>query len=210
MVLISTISAIPKKSMSYVEAYRRQLQSWLFDPINILVQKSRENDNNNDLKIAVLSLALMYFEPHGQYLTGTIDGKRQSQKLFVTGFQRFVESNNDQFDEKALNQEFFQNLYSWTRCGLMHSLTLSENIFIDTYGIGGKIISKLPISTMHGQKWLIDPVLLFAEMQNYSNRYLESIENNSDNNISTNFNKVFQARVVDKGTAIKKMLNSKK
>ena len=186
-------------NLEHPEVYQKQLAAWIFSP----AQKLSSKKDGTDSGIALLSLLLMVFEPHGQYLTGE-ESNGQSKIKFREGFRSFT--NSSQARKKIqthISDETIDELYKWARCGLMHSLTMDTRLLIDTRRTG-QILSKHPSWDF----WLIDPWEMLPSLQDYIGSYVARLKQQPSSVSRQKFNKTFERLVIEPGKRFAKLLES--
>lgn len=170
------------KRVSPIEAYRTQVTDWIINPAKMLAETS---PRNTDHGMAILALELMFFEPHGQYLTGK-DSKGNSGETFrgaFDKFQKFICTNHQQ-------AEFIEpeSVWTWARNRLFHSTRLSNPLLVNAVGIGRNAIQKNPDFE---DGWLIDPWRLIDLIEEYLENYISIITQNKNEDLSKNFHVTF-------------------
>jgi hypothetical protein len=172
------------KEKSPKEIYKIQVLDWIIEPSK---QLSKLYPDETDHGMALLAIQLMFFEPHGQFLTGE-DSLQQSKKLFVIAFNKFVifmESRNKVESHDNLNiSELF---YKFARCGLFHSSIMGTEMLVSAIRIQEKVFYKNPI--IGG--WLVDPWLMLNELEKYLDDYLVKLADDGNSNMLENFNKTY-------------------
>lgn len=165
-----------------IEAYKIQVSDWIIGPARVLAsQKPRNTDHG----MAILALELMFFEPHGEFLDGSLTG---SKKRFCAAFDRFRSHLNGlhrlNSDVAMLDSE---KVYKWARCGLFHSSLLATDLLVDAVGFSGRPLAKNPI--LPG--WLVDPWLLLQCLEDYLKAYVEEVQQDKAGALATQFNNTF-------------------
>jgi hypothetical protein len=181
------------------KAYQKQTKGWLIEPAEILAS----NRDNSDLGIALLSLELMFFEPHGYYLNGSAARKPNkptewaSGASFRKGFGSFVSYLRTTEEISAdITEREIDGFYKWARCGLMHAMTMSNEILVDALEVGGKTISK----ALGGQIILVDPWLLLPRLSDYIDNYVNLLESSDKNSAArVNFDYTFSELIIKPG-----------
>lgn len=171
--------------LSPIDVYYAQVREWLLNPGTILSEPF-----NSDHGMALLSIELLFFEPHAQYLKGQ-QSSQKSRIFFQEAFDRFL----DYLEAEQLILEHERpdpsSLYKWLRCGLFHSSTVSNEILVDAAFLSKHSISKNRI--VGG--WLINPWLLLNQIDRYMQRYVREVKNNPESELSKNFLKTFDRLV---------------
>lgn len=188
--------------ISYPQAYLRQNRGWITAAADILAQDRA----HFDMGIALLSIQLMFFEPHGYYLGGEGMKNRNSRtgqlewaskKSFKLGFGRFVDylRSADMIDS-SITAEELDSIYKWARCGSMHALTMSSELVINSYNSDGYVLSK----KRHNKMLLIDPWKMLLHLKPYLAAYVETVEGTDPiSPMRTNFNYTFDELIIRPG-----------
>lgn len=179
-----SFSDISSGKVSAPEAYRIFVESWLLKPAR---KVSETYPAETDYGMALLAILLMFFEPHGQFLTGGLTD-RASQRMFVKGFSRFksfllkrgsIDSDAYDLDSKMI--------YKWARCGLFHTGILSDELLVYCLPENAKCLGRRRGTAT----WLIDPWKMTGELEEYLNEYVEELSNNSTSQLHVNFRSTF-------------------
>lgn len=173
-----------------------QVREWIFRPARTLADLRSLNPRDTDHGIALLSLLLLFFEPHGQYVTGQ-DSSGHSREVFGEGFLRFR-----QWLEKRpaapqnLDQLHPDTVYKFARCGLLHSAQVKGEFLVDAVDFCSFPIER---NRWFGTGWLINPWLLLPEMEKYFDEYAAALSKPShkkDKVLCANFAATY-SRLVD-------------
>ena len=159
------------------EVLNGELQEWLFRPARILAESSAGNFSAMGTGMALLVLELMFFEHHGQYLTGknsdakaSVDTKISSSRAFCIGFAAFrdylVECRGQCADLLDVDPK---HLYKLARCGLFHSFSLRWEFLVDARQQSASF-ERNPMPAVGG--WLINPWQLLDDLQSYASEYV--------------------------------------
>lgn len=163
--------------------YKIQVSDWIIKPSKYL---SALYPDETDHGMALLAIQLMFFEAHGQFLTGQ-DSFNRSREIFSFAFGEFVsfmKSRGKIDSPKEVNvPELF---YKFARCGLFHSSIMGAEMLVATIRIKEKVFYKNP----HIDGWLVDPWLMISELEEYLDYYLAKLSN--DKILLGNFNKTYQ------------------
>lgn len=174
--------------ISWPQVYRNQVRSWLFEPAYKLT-------SNRDHWMSLLTLLLVFFEPHGQYLGGN-SSKNRSMATFKTGFKPFLSFlQNRQLVHPDFTAENIEKLYVWARCGLMHSMTMEADILVDAFGLSDHIIGRFA----NQRFWLVQPVEMLVELEEYFENYIRDLEAPGNEDKLVPFNKTFDRLVLTPG-----------
>ena len=176
--------------ISRFEVYAEQVRAWIFRPAKELAGLRDDTDKG----MAVLALLLMFFEPHGQYLSGK-DSQSQSGVTFVKAFDRFVRflPEGKMMDSEGI-KELSDVFWKFARCGLFHSLTLSDKLMIDALGMQKVSLSKNPCLK---NSWLVNPWLLLDDMESYLTSYMQDLNDGKDQKLVNNFRATFERLLVE-------------
>jgi hypothetical protein len=171
-------------AVSPILAYKTQVTDWIIGPARVLATIL---PRNTDHGMAILALELLFFEPHGQFINGTIvNGK--SRLNFISAFDKFRVHLKTQHillqDADLLSSA---KVYEWARCGLFHSSLLATELLVDAVNFSGRPLARNPF--LGG--WLIDPWLILNCLEAYLNAYVSEVENNPSSALATNFNETF-------------------
>lgn len=69
------------------EVYKIQVTDWIIEPSKYLASLKAKDTNHG---MALLAIQLMFFEPHGQFLSGK-NSDKQAKKIFSLAFNRFID-----------------------------------------------------------------------------------------------------------------------
>ncbi len=176
--------------VNYFDAYQKQVSAWIVSPARLLANSKPRNTDNG---MALLAIELLFFEAHGQYLTGE-SSQNKSKRTFCHAFDRFL---NFLVQEQMANKNILELdstlVYKWARCGLFHSAKLSNELLVDAVGFCNQPIIKNPI---HGG-WLINPWHLIEPLNSYISNYVKELKKDSNSDISKNFNSTFQRLLIE-------------
>jgi len=169
-----------------VDAFEEQIKSWLLNPISLLASNSDTCFENG---YAMFALELLFFEPHGKYLTGgKLGGSRQN---FDKGFKDFLEYA---VNNKFLNPDIAKllesiNIYSISRCGIYHTMSIKSGLLIDSINLDDKLIFyKNPVF----DGLLVNPWNFSVALENYIYNYIKILRTKSDAQQYQNFSKSFK------------------
>lgn len=174
---------------SYPAAYQNIVDTWLFKPINVLLEEYPPDNKFRGL--SAFALALMFFEQHGEFLTGETTRGR-SKFRFCLAFDRYLLScgganSNTHPDSKAI--------YKWARCGLFHSARMSHDLLIDAMGYSETPFCKNPFIK---DGWLVNPAALVVSLEKYLSEYVDEVNSSSeDSEVSKNFHATFERIITE-------------
>jgi len=170
-----------------VDVYQEQMYSWLFRPIE---QLSTDIKNTFENGYAMLALELLFFEPHGKYLSGnTITG---SAKCFRFGFEPFLNFllKNNQIDSTTLGTIKAINFYGISRCGIFHDMTIKSGILIDSIHMEK---TKVFYTTPQFKGLLVSPWNFLKAQKAYFDLYITDLNADNKNKQYKNFETTFKA-----------------
>lgn len=177
------------KSISPVNVYQEQMQKWLFLPVKYLADM---HDHQTEIRFShgysVFALELLFFEPHGKYLTGNT--KMTASKTFKTGFDPFLDFllKNKYVETATFNKIKGMNFYDITRCGIYHSLTIKSKILIDSRK---NITDKVFANSTADNGLFVYPWNFIIALEKYFEDYLIQVESNIQCDLNKNFHKTF-------------------
>lgn len=161
------------------EVYKIQVTDWIIEPSKYLASLKAKDTNHG---MALLAIQLMFFEPHGQFLSGK-NSDKQVEKIFSLAFNRFIDfMKNRNTIEIVENVDISKLFYKFARCGLFHSSILGTEILISAVPIENKVFYKNPII----KGWLVDPWIMLNELEIYLDTYLSELK--VDSQLLQNFN----------------------
>lgn len=203
------------KESAYVNAWATIVEHWVFEPARHLAQHPKVIDRG----MSLLMLELAFFEPFGSILTGETSN-RASQAKFSAGLKRFAEwlTEKGLIGEveadivSVIGTEKAPNLvYSFARCGLMHSGTMNGGrIFVDALGVGRYSITDfnylMPSRSKDGSTLsddtiiLLDPWRLLPQLQAFVKDFRTRLsESKSTDLLYINFKQTFERSFVQPG-----------
>lgn len=154
---------------SPIDVYEEQMNSWLIRPLRQLSEDKKVTFENG---YAMLGLELLFFEPHGKYLSGntiTANGK-----CFRYGFDPFLTflTQNSLIDNTTLGKIKSTNFYGISRCGIFHDMTIKSGLLIDSIHMGGtKVFYDSPINN----GILVSPWNFLDALKKYFDKYIEEL-----------------------------------
>jgi hypothetical protein len=173
-----------------LSVYESLVEDWLLKPAEKMAEAYPEETDHG---MALLAIELMFFEPHGQFLSGQ-SSKRKSKSTFVLAFDRFrtfLEAKKAVGnDTRNLSSEL---IYEWARCGLFHSGVMSSELLVDAYSFGAYCLNVNPI--LGG--WLVNPWLLLPELRLYLQSYVNELRQYDigKNELKLNFDETFNRMI---------------
>lgn len=173
-----------------IDVYEEQMNSWLFKPLESLSTNKYITFENG---YAMLGLELLFFEPHGKYLSGnTITGSRNCFEFGFTPFLKFLEQNA-LIDLDTLTKINSVNFYRISRCGIFHDMTMKSGILIDSIHME---ISKVLYNSPINDGILVSPWNFLDALKAYFDNYISELRNDAGSemyeNFETTFNSLFQ------------------
>jgi hypothetical protein len=192
-----TYGQILPGDVTHPQVLNAQATEWLIRPAKHLATLRDTNRADTDHGIALLSLIMLFFEPHGQYLSGQ-DSVSKSNEKFSTAFKRFLQwlHHRNRLDQPASSikpSEF----YKLAKCGLLHSAQLKGEFLVDAINSCDKAI--MP-NTQLGSGWLVNPWILLVDLEACFADYLQGISNESSPDYPSlypPFEATFQRLVLD-------------
>jgi hypothetical protein len=175
---------------SPIDVYEEQMNSWLFRPIEQLASDKKNNFENG---YAMLGLELLFFEPHGKYLSGDTIGKSGDCFRFgLDPFLIYLEQHN-LIDTTVLQKLKATNFYKISRCGIFHDLTIKSGLLIDSIHMQkSKVFYDSPVNN----GLLVSPWNFLTAEIDYFSTYIKELRTDNTNtkyaNFQTTFNNLFQ------------------
>ncbi|WP_306568068.1 hypothetical protein [Flavobacterium lindanitolerans] len=175
---------------SPIDVYAEQIDSWLFRPLRQLSEDKQTTFENG---YAMFGIELLFFEPHGKYLSGnTITA---SGKCFRFGFDPFLKflKQNSLIDKKTLGKIRSKNFYEISRCGIFHDMTIKSGLLIDSIHMGGaKVFYESPINN----GILVSPWNFLDAQKKYFDSYIQELRKDTTTDkykkFETTFKTLFQ------------------
>lgn len=169
-----SLQEIHRGTVDPVDVYSKLVEAWIFEPAK---QLKRLYPTNTDHGMALLALLLLYFEPHGQFLTGK-SSEGQSKRTFCAAFDAFRAYLSEHHKVPQETSDLLsESFYKWARCGLFHSGRMSNELLVDAVGMSTSCLSKNQI--LGG--WLVNPWQLLTQLQNYNKAYTSQLSAASAN-----------------------------
>jgi hypothetical protein len=190
MSALSLVRITPKFSFSDIldkqglepKVYQSIVETWMVKPVEaLLVNYPPDSDFRG---MAALSIALQFFEQHGEFLTGESSSNGKSKKFFCMAFDDVVNSLG------VTEYPPSDKVYKWARCGLFHSARLSHELLIDAVGLSSSAFSRNP---MIYDGWLVNPLMLVVGIRTCVSQYCNELEKEPNNKLAQNFNARFSA-----------------
>lgn len=172
---------------SPIDVYEEQINNWLFRPLEQLALDRKESFENG---YAMFGLELLFFEPHGKYLSGnTITA---SGKCFRYGFDSFLNflEQNLLIDKTTLGKIKATNFYGVSRCGIFHDMTIKSGFLIDSIHIEKeKVFYNSPIKN----GILVNPWNFLDAQKKYFDFYIQELRSDTTSNKYKQFETTFKA-----------------
>jgi hypothetical protein len=175
---------------SAIDVYEEQMHRWLFKPIE---QLAADKENSFENGYAMLGLELLFFEPHGKYLSGnTISRSGECFRFGLDPFLTYLEQQN-LIDAPVLVKLKATNFYKISRCGIFHELTIKSGLLIDSIHMQkSKVFYDSPVNN----GLLVSPWNFLVAEKNYFDNYIKELRADNTNakyaNFQTTFNDLFQ------------------
>lgn len=173
-----------------IDVYEEQMNSWLFRPLSQLHEDKKTTFENG---YAMFALELLFFEPHGKYLSGnTIKASGQCFRFGFGAFLTFLVQNS-LIDKTALGKIKSTNFYGVSRCGIFHDMTIKSGLLIDSIHMNRtKVFYDSPINN----GILVSPWNFLDAQKKYFEEYIQELrtDNTSDKykKFETTFKTLFQ------------------
>ncbi|HEY4211612.1 MAG TPA: hypothetical protein VGM84_09045 [Steroidobacteraceae bacterium] len=178
-----------------VDVLQEQVRNWLLGPAGRLASMKPSISGQYEHGMSLFALELMFFEPHGQYLSGE-DSKRRAGEMFQVGFERFrnwLEAN------KRVRKEFGpdegRKVRDWARNGLFHNGQIKDGLLVDI-----RHVEKYPFYRNPAWNgWLVDPWVLLKDLEQYFESYIDilrSATHPEHGTLKRAFEKTFRRLVV--------------
>ena len=175
---------------SHIDVYEEQMNSWLFRPTD---QLAADKENSFENGYAMLGLELIFFEPHGKYLSGnTIEKSGECFRFGLDPFLAFLLQQKF-IDSQVLVKLKTTNFYKISRCGIFHDMTIKSGLLIDSIHMEKqKVFYDSPIKN----GLLVSPWNFLTALKQYFDAYIKELR--SDNttvkykNFETTFKDLFQ------------------
>jgi len=175
---------------SPIDVYEEQINSWLFRPLEQLALDKKVSFENG---YSIFGLELLFFEPHGKYLSG--NSIRTSGECFRFGFNKFLMflQQNLLIDKETLQKIKSINFYKISRCGIFHDMTIKSGLLIDSiYMEKTKVFYESPIKN----GILVNPWNFLEALKIYFNNYIKELRLDSKNNNYIMFELTFKSLFV--------------
>lgn len=175
---------------SPIDVYEEQIESWIFKPLD---QLSLDKINSFENGYAMLGLELLFFEPHGKYLSGNTIS--ENGKCFQFSFNPFLKflKEKDLLDDRTLEKIRATNFYRISRCGIFHDMTIKSGLLIDSIHLEN---SKVFYSSSNYQGILVSPWNLLNALKDYFRNYIDELWADHTSvkfkNFEITFNTLFQ------------------
>jgi len=137
----------------------------------------------------MFALELLFFEPHGKYLSGnSITG---SNKTFTLGFETFLKylQQNNLVDASTLAKIQASQFYRISRCGIFHDMIIKSGLLIDsTHSESSKVFYyKSSVNRI-----LVSPWNFHDALKQYFKDYIQILKANNQTKEYKNFEKTFK------------------
>lgn len=170
-----------------IDVYEEQIMSWIFKPLEQLASDKKNSFENG---YSMFALELLFFEPHGKYLSGSsITG---SNKTFSHGFDVFLKylQQNNLIDIQTFQKIKLSEFYKISRCGIFHDMTIKSGLLIDSIHS-----EKLKVfyynSTVN--KILVSPWNFCDALKKYFADYINILKLDNNSEEYKNFEKTFKS-----------------
>lgn len=190
-----TFADLDAGRVSNIEVLKQQVHNWLLAPAKHLAAMEPVIGRQYEHGMSLFALELMFFEPHGQYLSGT-DSTGKAGQAFSIGFDRFrswLQDNNRIGKEFGADEA--KKVRNWARNGLFHSGQLKDGLLVDMRRSEKYAFYKNPA----WEGWLVDPWNLLNDIEQYFVSYIHALTSASHPehcSLKSAFEKTFQRLVV--------------
>lgn len=196
-----TFADLDAGRVSPVDVLEAQVRNWLLEPARHLASMKPTIGQRYEHGMSLFALELMFFEPHGQYLTGeNSDG--QSGRIFLYAFERF---RDWLLLRRRISREFgseqAKQVRDWARNGLFHSGQIKDGLLVDIRNTGSGPFFRNPV----WNGWLVDPWQLLDDVDAYFGQYITTLKKPSgleDEQLVRNFETTFRRLVVAPAGAV--------
>lgn len=172
------------------DAYEKQVKAWIIEPARVLAEAK---PRNTDTGMALLAVELLFFEAHGQYLTGE-SSQNKSRKTFCIAFDKFRDFLiSEKMADESISDIDSVSVYRWARCGLFHSARLSKELLVDAVNYCSQPMAKNPL---HGG-WLINPWKLLEPLRFYVIKYVKLLKEKPDSIEAKKFQTTFNRLLIE-------------
>lgn len=169
-----------------IDVYEEQINSWLFEPLKQLsVNKSATFENG----YSMFGLELLFFEPHGKYLSGnTITANGKCFRFGFDPFLKFLEQNA-LIDKSTLEKIKSTNFYGISRCAIFHDMTIKSGLLIDSIHMEkNKVFYNSPIKN----GILVSPWNFLDAQKKYFDIYIKELRSDTTSDKYKNFEFTFK------------------
>ncbi|MBE2264833.1 MAG: hypothetical protein IAE64_01110 [Flavobacteriales bacterium] len=197
-----TFGDLDEGRASPIDVHEAQVTKWLLEPASYLAKMKPTIGVRYEHGMSLFALELMFFEPHGQYITGE-DSQGKAGKIFLEGFNRFLEwlKATDRVAENIdLNASQFLD---WSRNGLFHSGQVKDGLLVDIRNLENGPFNKNPAF----DGWLVDPWELLKDIREYFLEYINVLRKPvtpEHRQLFANFQKTFDRLIVPPDQSAKK------
>ena len=171
-----------------IDVHEDRIKGWLFDQARFLLK-------NQYSGIAILQLALSYFEGYWMFIEGTDNGGSKDffEKAFRDVFPNRVSEATIEGAalQKALGQ-LPSDLYVEGRCGLFHDGMIRRKVFL---GSRERSIT-LDVDKKSGEIYriTIDPEKFLGDIEVHFQRYIQSVRNPINKQLRGNFEALWKLK----------------
>lgn len=190
-----TFADLEAERASPVDVHEAQVTKWLLQPAQHLASMPPSIGSRYEHGMSLFALELMFFEPHGQYLTGE-DSNGRAGEIFSRAFERF---RGWLISQRRVQEDFgttqAHQVRDWARNGLFHSGHIKDGLLVDIRNQGKGPFYRNPV----WDGWLVDPWQLLQDIQKYFAEYINVLRNPCSREqqlLLENFLRTFQRLVV--------------
>ncbi len=168
IVAATTFADLEAGRVSKVEIHKQQVRNWLLRPARHLASMEPTVAKNYEHGMALFALELMFFEPHGQYISGE-NSSGSASATFMIGFKRFCDwLMKREHKAQHFTEENIREIRDQSRNGLFHSGQIKDGLLVDIRRTSKEAFYKNPC----WDGWLVDPWNLLSRMEEYFAEYI--------------------------------------
>ncbi len=181
-----------------IDVFEDQLRGWILQHARALTASNYNASQHSGL--AVLILALTYFEPIWCYITGE-DSSRRSGEFFNKGFADVFGGLKDRFrllgiaDVDGAVEKLEDTLYFELRNGLFHEAMIRSRVIIRRDPNLAPISYAVNESTGAVGSIVIDPPVFLSYVEKHFNYYVKRLRNPSETDLRNNFERYWDHRM---------------
>lgn len=144
-----------------IDVYEDQVLGWIVNPAKLMFRDEHSG-------FAVLALALTYFEPLGQSLTGKLN---DSYRNFKRGLEEVYQGTSN------VDDDILKQLYSQVRCGMFHR-GFTKSLVTITRGQAQAMLMHGDGTVVHSI--VLNPWVLLENVESHVVEHCEALRNPAD------------------------------